>query len=227
MRHIASRAAPLLCFCLLISASSCFKSACASGRHTEAYEISPSSSGSVSEGDEQAPSGFVRMEVMGVLPTAEGNAVFLGDRDNQTVVPIWIGAAEAMSIQLRMERRRFERPLTHDLLDAMVKELGGQILRVHVDDLKGSTFVATVVVRAGDRVISMDARPSDAIAVAVGNRVPIYVAIDVVDRTGLGQEDLPEEPFEVPSLEDVLPEGHHLRDREEPGIIGPPPTQSL
>lgn len=189
------------------------------------YQEPVSSVGPADEGE--VPAGFMRMEVLGVLPTAEGNAVFLGDREQEVVLPIWIGASEAMAIQLRMERRRFERPLTHDLLDTLVKELGGRIVRIHVDDLRGSTFVATVIVSAQGRTFAVDARPSDAIAVAVGNRVPIFVAVDVVDRAGLGREDVPGSPFDAPPLEGPPPEGHQLRERDDPGIIGPPPTQSL
>jgi uncharacterized protein len=208
---------------LIIAQAGCFKSACASGAETHALGIQAS----IEAGSEQVPNGFVSMEVMGVLPTSDGNAVFLVDLEHERVLPIWIGPSEAMAIQLRMERRRFERPLTHDLLDTIVKELGGRVVRVHVDDLRGATFVATLFVRGPDGVMAIDARPSDAIAIAVGNRIPIYVSREVVERAGLGRDDLPERHFDVPSLEEPFPEGHQLRDREEPGIIGPPPTQSL
>jgi uncharacterized protein len=208
----------------LVAVPGCFRSACATGQQTQALAVQAAAE----SGGESVPAGFVSMEVMGVLPTAEGNAVFLVDREQERVLPIWIGSAEAMSIQLRMERRRFERPLTHDLLDNLVRELGGRVLRVHVDDLKGATFVATIFVRGPDGVIAIDARPSDAIAIAVGNRIPIYVAIEVVERAGLGRDDVPERPFDIPSLDEPFPEGHHLRERHPPpGIIGPPPTQSL
>lgn len=226
MSRPASRTILLLAFWANVLGPGCFKSACASGQQV------PVTGGAGSPTDllvaeDAVPHGFVRMEVLGVLPTSEGNAVFLVDREQERVLPIWIGPSEAMSIQLRMERRRFERPLTHDLLDALVKELGGRVIRVHVDDLKGSTFVATLFVRVEGRIFTLDARPSDAIAVAVGNRVPIFVAIDVVERAGLGRDEMPERPFDIPTLDDPLPEGHQLRDRDEPGIIGPPPTQSL
>jgi uncharacterized protein len=177
-----------------------------------------------------APDGFLAMEVMGVLPTAEGNAVFLVDAAHDRVLPIWIGPSEAMAIQLRMDRRRFERPLTHDLLDSLVKELGGQVLKIHVDDLKGSTFVGTVFVRRNGHVHSVDARPSDAIALAVGNRAPIYVAVEVLERAAISRDEIEggfdEPPLDLPPYDDP-PEGHRLRERDDPGIIRPPPTQAL
>ena len=211
----------------ILVTSGCFQSACASGgQPAGSFGGAAREASEVLVGEDEVPHGFVAMEVLGVLPTSEGNAVFLADRQEDTVLPIWIGPAEAMSIQLRLERRRFERPLTHDLLDALVKELGGRVLRVHIVDLKGSTFVATIFVRAEGRIFTVDARPSDAIAIAVGNRTPIFVAIDVVDRAGMGRDSLPDRP-EDRSLDESLPEGHPLLERDEPGIIGPPPTQSL
>lgn len=227
MKRKASSSISMICLAFALICSGCFKSACATGQHAPAYQAAGAGAERIPSSDDEVPAGFVEMEVAGVLPTAQGNAVFLSDAENETVLPIWIGPSEAMAIQLRMERRRFERPLTHDLLDSLVKELGGRVLRIHVDDLKGSTFVATVFVQANDKVLSIDARPSDAIALAVGNRAPIYVSSDVVDRAGMGGDDLPSDPHDVPHFEEYLPEGHELRERDEAGVIGPPPTQSL
>jgi hypothetical protein len=141
-----------------------------------------------------APEGFVEMAVQGLMPTENGTAVVLRLEKEGVLLPIWIGEAEAFSIQLRLERRRFERPLTHDLLDAMVKELGGQLVKVQVDDLKGGTFVGTVFLRQDKRLIPIDARPSDAIALAIGNRVPIFVSRKVIDSAGIKQDDAERPP---------------------------------
>jgi uncharacterized protein len=135
------------------------------------------------------PDGFVEMFVLDVLPTRGGPAVVLRDKAEKTLVPIWIGTSEAHSIKLRQERRRFPRPLTHDLLDAIMHELGGEIVKIHVDDLKGDTFVGTVYVKKGDRLSHFDARPSDAIALAVGNSAPIFVSKAVIDRVSADRKD--------------------------------------
>jgi uncharacterized protein len=140
------------------------------------------------------PDGFVEMFVAGVLPTEGGPAVVLRDKGEETLVPIWIGTSEAHSIQLRLERRRFPRPLTHDLLDAIVHDLGGEIVKIHVDDLKGDTFVGTVFVKKGDKVTHFDARPSDSIALAVGNSAPIFVSQAVIDRLNAKRKDAAKEP---------------------------------
>jgi len=136
------------------------------------------------------PKGFVTMTVLGVVPAGDGNAVFLIDAKHTVLLPIFVGDTEALSIALRLERRRFSRPLTHDLIDELVSDLGGRVLAVHVDALKGSTFVGTVYLVQHGRVMEVDARPSDAIAIALGDRVPIFVARQVLDEAGIRAEDL-------------------------------------
>jgi bifunctional DNase/RNase len=138
---------------------------------------------------QMVPDGFVEMFVWDVLPTRGGPAVVLRDKAEKTLVPIWIGTSEAHSIKLRQERRRFPRPLTHDLLDAIMHELGGEIVKIHVDDLKGDTFVGTVFVKKGEHVQHFDARPSDAIALAVGNSAPIFVSKAVIERVNADRKD--------------------------------------
>ncbi len=158
------------------------------------------------------PKGFVKMKVAGVVPGREGNAVVLSDEKESVHLPIFIGDAEAFAIQMRLDRRRFQRPLTHDLLDSVMRELGGRLVKIHVDDLKGNTFVGTVFMSQQGRLIEIDARPSDAIALAVGNRVPIYVSSKVLDRAGVRKEksDGGDKPSPDKLLEDIL-----KSDREE------------
>ncbi len=198
MQRAAARL--LTCLCgVLIGAAGCFQSACSSAVGSKEAVSGVPAPPRVGLFEDDVPDGFIEMKVLGVLPTADGNAVFLVDEEQEKVLPIWIGPSEAMAIQLRSERRRFERPLTHDLLDAMLEEMGGTVVRVHVDDMKGSTFVATVFVRTDDRVFALDARPSDGIALAAGSEAPIFVAVEVVERAGLSADGLPKERFEVPS----------------------------
>lgn len=129
-----------------------------------------------------ASSGLVQMFVEGVIPSEQGPAVLLRDAQSEHVLPINIGLSEAHAIQLRLERRRFPRPLTHDLLDAIMKEMGGTLIKIHVDDVHKQTFVGTVFVRMNGGIRHFDARPSDSIALALGARVPIYVARRVLDK---------------------------------------------
>jgi bifunctional DNase/RNase len=129
------------------------------------------------------------MKVLGVTSTDDGPAVLLGDDSGDLVLPIMVGGTEALSIAMRHAGRARERPLTHDLLEAMLRELGGALVKVQVDELRGTTFIGTAFVRRDGRVVALDARPSDAIALAVGSRVPIFVARPVVDTAAVKIKD--------------------------------------
>jgi hypothetical protein len=135
--------------------------------------------------DHGVPIGFVRVTVVGVMPTAEGNALLLRSDEVGRVLPVFIGDAEANVIQLRLAGEHFERPLTHDLLDTIMERLGGDLVRVLVTKLRGDVFIGTVVVRRGERFYEIDARPSDAVALAVGHNVGVYVAKRVLEAAGL------------------------------------------
>jgi len=156
---------------------------------------------------------FVEMKVLGIMENRGARAVVLEAPGRQILLPIWIGDSEAFAIQLRLNRQRFQRPLTHDLLDAMVRRLGGRVVEVRVDDLRENTFLAKIfVVQAGKRLV-FDARPSDSIALAVGNQVPILVARQVLDAAGIRKDEQQQEPDEQQQqdlLKDIL-----QPDREE------------
>lgn len=139
--------------------------------------------------DPGPPQGFVPATVMGVLPTPQGNALMLRSDAAGRLLPIFIGDAEASVIRMRLAGEEFPRPLTHDLLDRLVDELGGKIVRVLVTKIRGEVFIGTLVVRQGGRLLQIDARPSDAIAIAVGNRTPIFVSTTVLDAAGLPLDD--------------------------------------
>jgi bifunctional DNase/RNase len=144
-----------------------------------------------------APSGYIPMHAVDVVDTRDGEAVLLVDEKEAVAVPIFIGGSEAMSIRLRLGKRRYERPLTHDLLDALMRELGAQLVKVQVDDLKSNTYLGSIFVRAHARLFELDARPSDAIALALGNRAPIFVACKVIEMTAIPRSsflDVPEGP---------------------------------
>ena len=146
------------------------------------------------------PATHVEMTVLALMPTPKGAAVLLADREGEVALPIFIGGTEALSIALRHEDRRYARPLTHDLLDAIMSRLGGELVKVHIDDVQNGVFIGTVFVRQGERLISVDARPSDAIALAVGDGVPIFVARRVLATAGIRREDLERDDKKMPPL---------------------------
>lgn len=136
------------------------------------------------------PSGYEEMTVAAVVPTAGGGSVVLVDAPGKTGIPIFVGGSEATSIQHRMASEKFVRPLTHDLLDAMLAKLDGRVTSVRVDSLENNTFIGTVVLQKGSQSFELDARPSDAIALALGARAPIYVARSVIAQAGVNIAEL-------------------------------------
>jgi hypothetical protein len=117
-------------------------------------------------------------------------------------VPIFIGGTEALSIELRLAKRRYARPLTHDLFDAAIDKLGGTVDRVQIDGVRDDTFVGSVFVRRGDDIFELDARPSDAIALALGRSVAIWVAPEVIEKAGIRPDgQRPEGGGDIPKAE--------------------------
>jgi bifunctional DNase/RNase len=136
------------------------------------------------------PEGYVELAVGGIVVTPRGPAVILTDPERAIVIPIFIGDGEALTIDLRRNRRRYARPLTHDLLDELMRRLGGVPVKIHIDDIRNDTFIGSIFVRRGSDVIEIDARPSDAIAMAVGHRIPIFVADHVLARAGIRKDEI-------------------------------------
>ena len=143
--------------------------------------------------DGGAPTGYERATVWDFVPTDDGAAVLLLDASRTTVLPIYVGGTEALTIRLNLDGKHYERPLTHDLLALIVKELGGRPIKAQIDDVRDDTYFGSVFMRQGDRVLQLDARPSDAIAIALGSGSPIYVSRSVLLASGVPLEDLQRE----------------------------------
>lgn len=103
------------------------------------------------------------------------NVVILREADGLRILPIWIGPAEAAAIRRLLAGEPFPRPLTHDLLQAVVEGLKAKVTRVVISELRENTFYAHVIVERDADVLSVDARPSDAIAVALRAKAPLWV----------------------------------------------------
>jgi uncharacterized protein len=144
---------------------------------------------------------LVPMEVLRIASTPDGQAVvILRSASERKLLPIWIGDAEATAIQLRLNGRRPPRPLTHDLLERVIAQLGARLTKVHVEDLRDKVFYGRVFLRQGSRDLDIDARPSDSIALAVGGRVPILVARKVLDEAGVEDSPAPGRPDRAPDV---------------------------
>jgi hypothetical protein len=127
----------------------------------------------------------VEIQVRGVLPTAAGRAVFLGNEAKTFV--IYVDDSVGTAITLFMSQAPKERPLTHDLMGHLMAALGAKVERVIINDLKGSTYYARLIISAENeiqqrKIMELDARPSDGIALAVAQHAPIYVTREVWDE---------------------------------------------
>jgi bifunctional DNase/RNase len=126
----------------------------------------------------------IEMFVAGLVldPASNAPIVVLKDVDGDTCLPIWIGLAEATAIASSLKKVELARPMTHDLLKNLVDELGGRVVRVVINELQENTFISNIEVVVGDVIKTIDARPSDAIALAVRTDAQIVVAAQVLDQ---------------------------------------------
>jgi len=123
------------------------------------------------------------MELARIMITEHGDPqmIFLREIDGERTVPIVIGIAEAMAIDRRLKGITPPRPMTHDLLAGVIETLGGRIDRIVISDLREHTFFATLYVEQQGQMLEIDARPSDAIALGVAMKTPIFVAEHVLE----------------------------------------------
>ncbi|MEX1129700.1 MAG: bifunctional nuclease family protein [Vicinamibacterales bacterium] len=126
----------------------------------------------------------IEMTIKGLMvdPITNMPIVILRDRDGHKVLPIWVGVFEANAIALQIENVTPQRPMTHDLLNNVIHDLKADIQKIVVSDLKENTFYALIHLAIGGEVTVIDARPSDAIALALRARAPIYVEDAVIDN---------------------------------------------
>ena len=127
---------------------------------------------------------LVPMSIKGLMldPVSNSPIVVLKDDDEKFFLPIWVGIFEANAIALQLENVTTPRPMTHDLLRNLISELGGDVTRVVINDLRDATFFAQIRLNIGTRTLEVDARPSDAIALALRTEAPIFVAQSVLDQ---------------------------------------------
>jgi len=126
---------------------------------------------------------LIEMTIKGLMvdPVTNMPIVILKDKDGDRVLPIWVGIFEANAIALQIENVATSRPMTHDLLRNIIADLDGQVDRVVVCDLKDNTFYAVIHLTVRGERVAIDARPSDAIALALRTRSPILVEENVID----------------------------------------------
>ena len=119
-------------------------------------------------------------------PTSNTPIIILKSEETDQAIPIWIGLLEATSIASALQKIDFERPMTHDLFKNFTQKVNASVTRVEVCDLKDNTFFARIYFAMGGDAFDMDARPSDAIAIALRFNAPIFVDDKVVQKSKTG-----------------------------------------
>ena len=149
--------------------------------------------------------------------------VLLKTADGNKFLPIWIGHAEAAAILMKLQSQAPPRPMTHDLVTDMLQQLGAQVMRITVTELRENTFYAQIAVQLDGSEIEVDSRPSDAIALAIRADAPIYAADAVIEESAIEfeGEEVSEEEIEAKVkefkqfLEQVTPDQFAVEDGEE------------
>jgi bifunctional DNase/RNase len=140
----------------------------------------------VSVGKETPPA-FVEMEVKGVRLDAIGQSpvLILADKEGKRALPIWIGLVEANAIDRELRNISSPRPMTHDLLHSILAQVQVKVKEVKIVDLKDYTYLATLILIMNKELIEVDARPSDAIILALKSKTPIFVSGKILDQQGI------------------------------------------
>jgi len=139
----------------------------------------------------QSEASMIEVEVNSIRVSLmnQQRMVVLKDMHAERYLPIWIGQFEAEAITVQLQEAEQKRPLTHDLLKATILAMGGTVRHILISDLRNDIFYARLVIELDGRLIEVDSRPSDAIAVAVRVKCPIFVSEAVMDKAAVEPED--------------------------------------
>ena len=133
----------------------------------------------------------VTIESVRVSLVSQHRLIVLREQAGSRYLPIWIGAFEAEAITMKLQGATMARPMTHDLLLRSIAQLGGEVLRIVISDLRQDTFYANVYVRQNGEEIAVDSRPSDAVALAVRAAAPVFVTDTVMEQAGIEADPQP------------------------------------
>jgi uncharacterized protein len=149
----------------------------------------------------------VTVQSLGLDRSSNTPVVILQEKEGPRVLPIWIGPSEASAIAMELAGMKFSRPLTHDLFRSVISGLGGVLKRVLITRVVENTYFAELIIQRGSELFSVDARPSDSIAIALRMGASIYTSSELLDNPTVDIAESSE--FEAPAgpAEDVRPEG--------------------
>jgi bifunctional DNase/RNase len=155
----------------------------------------------------------IEMSIKGLMvdPITNTPIVILRDKEGQRVLPIWVGIFEANAIALQIENVTTPRPMTHDLLRNVIHDLNATVQKIVVCDLQENTFYALIYLALNGDTLTIDARPSDAIALALRTRSPIFVEESVIDNA---------KPFDVAADKPDAERLHKWLESLDPDELG-------
>lgn len=124
------------------------------------------------------------MQVVGITidPGTQSPIVILRDLENRNILPIWIGILEANAIAVGLEKVKLPRPMTHDLFKNVMDQLGVSLKKIEITDIKDNTYYAVLHLETGGKILTIDSRPSDALAIAIRLGAPILVHESVIEK---------------------------------------------
>ncbi len=150
----------------------------------------------------------VRVQSLGLDQNTKSPVVILQEEGGSRVLPIWIGPAEASAIAMQLAGMKFPRPLTHDLFPLLIRGLGGTLIRVLITRVKENTYFAELVIQRGDEMFTVDARPSDSIAIALRTQAQLFTTEDLLTTSTL-----------IPAEDDVVMLGENApAEGPQPGL---------
>lgn len=143
----------------------------------------------------------IKVQSLGLDQVSKTPVVILQEIDGERMLPIWIGPSEAHAIAMELAGMKFSRPLTHDLAASLIRSLGGELERVVITRVKDNTYFAELVVTRGSELLSIDARPSDSIAIALRLKAKLFTNDDLLTATSVQIEPADESDLAPPSPE--------------------------
>jgi bifunctional DNase/RNase len=138
------------------------------------------------------PHDFVRALVVGAPSVGTGHAVLLVDEEQRRGIPIFVSGTEGLSIELRLAKQRYKRPLTHDLFERALTELDARVHSARVVELRDGVYIGILVLVGKDQLHELDSRASDAIAMALGSGAPVFVSKKVFEQAGIPLDAIPD-----------------------------------
>ena len=147
------------------------------------------------------------VESIRVSLVTQARVVILKEVDGDRHLPIWIGPFEAEAIAMELQSIQSSRPLPYDLLRSVISELGAEVQRINITEINNDVFFARIVIESNGSGVEIDSRPSDAIALAVRVKAPIFVDESVMERAGVKLDDEDEDDSELdqPGRSDTAP----------------------